>query len=355
PAALALAVGLAAGGLAAWSASSLGRLQRRHAQVLAEAQAASPEGGDGGCLRNIDALCDKVLPIWSGQIEMMRGLTEQSITDLANRFAAISQNLDATLAASQSDGGTMGTLLDDAREQLHSMVEALREALLARNAHLEKATAMSQHTEHLKSMAADVAEIAKQTNLLALNAAIEAARAGEAGRGFAVVADEVRKLSNLSGATGKKISETVELVNAAIADTLATSLEYVEHDQALMSRSNEVVAGVVASLGNAASEMADSSQLLRQQGQSIGVEVDDVLVALQFQDRVSQVLGHVIADMNKMKAHIAERRDGAHGTPIDVAAWLDELVKTYTVPEQHELHRNGSAQATAGDAEITFF
>ena len=359
--ALGLAVALLAAAAAgvAWGAARIDAAL--HQALAAQRAQLEPErcARKAACIPGLDKLCDGVMPIWAGQIQMMRGLTEESITALANRFGGISQNLNATLSGSQGEDGTMTALLGDAQRELDSIIEALRTALSSRNGLLEKATIMSGHTEQLKSMAQGVAEIAKQTNLLALNAAIEAARAGEAGRGFAVVADEVRKLSNLSGDTGKKISATVELVNAAISDTLTTSQQYVAHDAALMSQSSAVVDRVVASIGSAATELSNSSAALRQESQAIGAEIADVLVALQFQDRVSQVLGHVVDDMEKMKSRLAEqaRQQAAGGQAehIDAATWLDELSRTYTAPEQHALHNGSAPRVAASAAEITFF
>lgn len=312
-------------------------------------------------ISGLDKLCVGVLPVWSRQIEMARSHTEDSVTALASRFAAINQRIVTTVNSSQgASGDGLIALLRENEAELNSIIATLREALATKDSMLSEISTLSKFTEQLKGMAQNVGDIAKQTNLLALNAAIEAARAGEVGRGFAVVADEVRKLSDLSGGTGKRISETVETVNQAIATTLQISQQYAAQDVAMVSQSEQIIQHVVSRTQEAALELAKSSDVLRSETQSIGDEVAEVLVALQFQDRVSQILGHVSQDMGKLNERIGEHEAGVsrgEAPPsLDASAWLDELSHTYTVPEQHVVHHGGQPVAAPADsADITFF
>ena len=310
------------------------------------------------CIHGLDQLCSSVLPIWSGQIEMTRMHTEDSITALTNRFADINQRIRNTMESSQGEAGNnLVAMLRENEKELSSIIATLRSALSMKESMLDEVTSLSQFTEALKLMATQVGDIAKQTNLLALNAAIEAARAGDVGRGFAVVADEVRNLSNLSGATGKKISETVETVNKAIATTLQISRQYARQDEEMILNSEKIIEHVVGRVHTAVVGISDSSNILRTETQSIGEEISEVLVALQFQDRASQVQKHVCNDMDKLKERIADHErqlaDGGIPGSIDANTWLDELSNTYTVPEQHSLHKGGAQHAAA--PEITFF
>jgi methyl-accepting chemotaxis protein len=312
-------------------------------------------------ISGLDELCVDVLPVWSRQIEMARGNTEEAITDLTIRFANLSQRLESAVAASQGTaGGGVVSLLNTSQSDLNSIIASLRSALQMKSVMLKEIQSLSQLTESLKTMAKDVGDIASQTNLLALNAAIEAARAGEVGRGFAVVADEVRKLSTLSGETGKKISETVETVNNAIAATLRASEQYARQDEEMVVNSERVIENVLAQFHTATSGLSDSTEALRQESQAIGGEIAEVLVALQFQDRVSQMLALVRNDLEKLEKHLElheqEVAEGRFLGPIDARAWLEELSRTYTMPEQHALHGGGQKPAAKTDeADITFF
>ncbi len=351
-------------GLALWSAHTLSQRHTRLITLLTKSETERRERNPRG-IAGLDQLCLSVLPVWTGQIEMAQAHTEEATISLAQRFADISQRLEKAVSVDHgSSGGEPGshflvTLLNEAKADLDSIISSLRAALSSKESLLDEVTTLSSHTSALQRMAQDVGDIAKQTNLLALNAAIEAARAGEVGRGFAVVADEVRKLSTLSGETGKKISETVDTVNKAIAGTLMASRHYAEQDEALVQDSSTVIGRVVSRFGQTATDLSDSSENLRQQGIVIGQEVAEVLVALQFQDRVSQVLNHVTNDLKKLKQNIADgerQLSDSHGlVTVDAAQWLAELSQTYTMPEQHTVHNGGTAKSVADSNEITFF
>ncbi|MFA6014782.1 MAG: methyl-accepting chemotaxis protein [Gallionellaceae bacterium] len=317
------------------------------------------------CINGLDNLCVEVLPVWYRQIDMARTHTEESTINLANRFASLSQGLEKaiklSLGSGESEGGGLAELLKSCNQELNSVISSMQTALDGKQVLLHEVESLSHLTVSLKDMAADVGKIAGQTNLLALNAAIEAARAGEVGRGFAVVADEVRKLSTLSAEIGKKITATVETVNNAISTTLEASQKFAEQDAIMVKNSEQVIAQVLSSFEQVATGLDNSAEVLRQENHVIGVEISDVLVSLQFQDRVSQVLMHVRNDLEKLEKHLAtyeqELANGEIHAPIDARMWLNELSKTYTMPEQHVAHGGNSkvSAATNSAPEITFF
>ncbi|MGR9012131.1 MAG: methyl-accepting chemotaxis protein [Gammaproteobacteria bacterium] len=314
----------------------------------------------------LDSLCQRILPIWSNQVEMARVHTEESIADLAQRFDALSQRLDAAVTRSQntvegdknSHGGIV-ELLKDSQLELSTITKALGTSLEGKEQLFRSIEDLSCFTEQLSKMASEVSSIASQTNLLALNAAIQSARAGEAGRGFSVVAEEVRKLSRSSGDVGRKITETIESVNEAIEDTLKVSRRFAIQDKATLGNAEQIIAVVLKHFSQAAAGLVDSEELLRTENKAINHEISDVFVDLQFQDRVSQILTLVGSDLNKLEQHLNELKneqlsDGLFRS-LDVEQWLKELSTTYTMEEQLAAHEGAKKAIMTNQSNITFF
>ncbi len=354
----------ACGVVAGWLAHRL--LESRRATALVTLERARDAGAqDGADYLGADfgKLCESVLPIWSLQVEAGRTQTADAVTTLAVRFSGLVEKLEAAVSASQSAAGDVDSkqgqdglvaLLTSSQQDLGSIINSLRESTISKHKLLREIDQLASFMDELKQMATEVGSIAMQTNLLALNAAIEAARAGEAGRGFAVVADEVRRLSTLSGETGKRISLGVEQINTAIASTVEASEQSKTRDNELVKHSEAVIGQVVERFHGAASRLTESSSILNEASIGIRDEISDVLVSLQFQDRVSQILSHIRDDMRKLEAYVGECLVTGQCTPIDTQAWLDELSKTYTTMEQIEMH-TGVGTTQSNSSEITFF
>lgn len=184
------------------------------------------------------------------------------------------------------------------------------------------------HMAHVEKLLADVQKIADQTNLLALNAAIEAARAGEAGRGFAVVADEVRNLSKHSDKFSEEIKKVVTASKRNIQDAQSMIEVMASKDMnvAISSKASiDRMMHEIAAINDKISEnIAQVSRLTGKIENSVG----NAVRSLQFEDMARQLIDHLQGNVERFQAMADEVRIGLSSLKVGSSeVWTRELAQ----------------------------
>ncbi|HEY3314129.1 MAG TPA: methyl-accepting chemotaxis protein [Bacillota bacterium] len=152
-----------------------------------------------------------------------------STSDLANQM---SERMTRVESEAQALGEAAGRTLEAARgggRAVRTTVEGMEQIKTTVYASADRMSQLAGDSRRIGEISEVIGELAGQTNLLALNAAIEAARAGEHGKGFAVVADEVRKLADKSGGAAKQIAELVVGISRATREAAAAMEQATHH------------------------------------------------------------------------------------------------------------------------------
>lgn len=344
-------LGMAGAGLYAWRrapSSEVARHRREVEQFFA----------------GLDELEQEITSLWARQIDSVRGDGNRAVTELSQRFSVIVDKLGQAVEASEHSAGSdhgsrgLGAVFAHSESSLNAVTGSLRTAMGRGDEMLGSVANLAQFIERLREMAVSVSSIARQTNMLAINATIEAAHAGDAGRGFAVVANEVRNLSALSDETGREMGQQVEAISTAIHAAIAGAEAFTREDAASVANAEASIGDVLAMFRRVTGEMAHSAEALRGTGAEIRGEVAEALVLLQFQDRTSQILDHVHSNIQAFPACLHRSgeayRQGGHLAAIDWTQLRRELESSYATLQEHHTHAAGSETAAGGD-DVTFF
>ena len=316
-------------------------------------------------LQGQQEFCAELAPVWTRHIESSRVQMEEAITALTEQFGGIAAKLDEAVNTASIESHTVDdvdkglmAVFERSQRELAMVLSVQKTAMGSLTSMLDKVQGLDGFIIELHDMAAEVAKIAQQTNLLSLNAAIEAARGGELGRGFAVVAQEFRMLSLRSGETGRRMAEKVNAISAAIVEACRVARDSVQQEDGSMAKAEASIAQVLGGFREITDSLLRSSQTLKDESVDIQQEVAQALVQLQFQDRVSQMMSHVRESIDILPAHVGRSghlyADGGELQAPDAEPLLEELKRSYSMAEQHIIHAGGRVEQKQ-ETEITFF
>lgn len=219
--------------------------------------------------------------------EIAEGVERQSnaSTSVANAAASISSHAAGmSKQAGEVEEVTNKTVerVQEGRRSIDEVVNYMEQIKTGSETVDAAISALGKSSEEISHSVEVIGSIAEQTNLLALNAAIEAARAGEHGRGFAVVAEEVRKLAEESGEFSKKISETMQPVQADMERAVEAGKrgsEYVGHGLESVRTADDVfqsIAESIQQLGDGVKGITSGIQQMENETQTVRAQIEEI-------------------------------------------------------------------------------
>ncbi|MCW9082485.1 MAG: methyl-accepting chemotaxis protein, partial [Colwellia sp.] len=234
------------------------------------------------------------------------------------QIAASMNEMSTTIAEVSSNVVQTSERISDVSNECALTKDLMKSSVANNNALKEKVSSANETSEELVGIVASINEqmteiqgIADQTNLLALNAAIEAARAGEQGRGFAVVADEVRSLSGRTHSVSEGINESVRQVTSMLAEVaklmtenIATSNACVESGEKVQHSAENIYQQMltIADITTQVSTAAEQQSVVSEEVNHNVQRVADLSQSLEDSD----VLLNNINLLNQEAAHLSE-------------------------------------------------
>ena len=308
-----------------------------------------------GIKQSMDTIVDMVTSQTAETEEIFASLTE-----ISSMIGSVSSNLEHTKLLSKETRELARVGGDKVSESLSGMIDIQN---TVKNIE-EKAHSLGESSTKVGQIVEIINGISEQTNLLALNAAIEAARAGEAGRGFAVVADEVRKLAENSRTSTQQISSLISVIQKEVYDVIAAvneGYEKAKHGTNLAQETSENIENIIKKVETTDEMMQEIATAMKEQSLATN-EINNTMetiatnsteinhVSMIHNESLEAVTGYlngslkntkvisVVSDALNNLVHIFDIDTNKKPTEIEALPWKEKYsVRVKTIDDHHKV------------------
>ena len=260
-----------------------------------------------------------------------------AVATAAEEMAATSHDIALNCHTVAQSAKRAGQLTQDGFSVVESTVRGIRERGEQTRLNANAVSRLGERSEQIGAIVSTIEDIADQTNLLALNAAIEAARAGEQGRGFAVVADEVRALAERTTRATKEITDMIKAIQSETGRAI-TSME----------------AGVSATAQGAeeAARLEDSLRDVLEQVNTVTMQISQIATAAEQQTSTTSEIAGNIMRITEAAQHSADKAQETAGEVSKLNRLAEQLL---TIQSEFKQEQNvAGCIANAKTAHVVF-
>jgi len=313
--------------------------------------------GDAG----VEAELARYLPHISRMSVQLKQTSEQietSVVGVCNSFQGIAERASETVARTTGFLGEQGScasskrsfegLIESCGQALVKILNASDEASEISRRAIDRIQQMDKATQLVSGALLQFEAIARGNRILALNARIEAARAGTHGTGFGVVAVEVLTQTERSQKLTAQVGDLIADLRGLAESTLNDLKRMNEQSHKRAEQCRVEVDESLRDLQTAHGEMKEMLTGMTEDGALLANDIGSAVRGLQFQDRTSQRIAHVIEDLDTLHAKLVTR----FGDVSTAEAASDEGFSAYTMYEEREVAGMGAAEAAGGDVEL---
>jgi methyl-accepting chemotaxis protein len=303
-----------------------------------------------------------VLDVMGTQLQQTSKQIETAVMDVCSRFQSMMQRAragvnsatellsgDASAAGSGGARESIGSLIEEAQETIESLLSHTQHSAQVSQSAIERINRVHAATDEITKSLTQLDDITIGNRLLAVNARIQAVYAGDRAAGFGGVANEI-------AVQARRSAEIVDLIRSVsgelrvISQSALTDLQVMAaDDKTAMERSKKEVDRVLDDFRRMNTHTRQFIEKMTRENASVVDEISAAVRSLQFQDRISQRMGHVIGELEGLRKALTKH---CQHVQVDSKAVMDRLDNLYTMHEERTVLGTDNSALSEGDVEL---